>query len=64
MKLLIIDTMQHFEIEVEDDVDEKDFVESDECRTECAERIKNGTTDLILDQVSDSKDENGNWETF
>ena len=63
MKLIVIDTMQFFEIEVEDDVDPEDFVQSDACRAECADRIRNGTTDLDINQIAYTKDANDIWET-
>lgn len=63
MKLLVIDTMQFFEFEVEDHIDSQEFLTSDECRNECAERILNCTTDLTLKQIATTKDANGIWET-
>ncbi|AWY09369.1 hypothetical protein vBRpoPV13_12 [Ruegeria phage vB_RpoP-V13] len=60
-KLMVIDTMQFFEIEIPADMDEDEFLNSDECRKECADRILNQTTDLQIDRVIDEKDENGEW---
>lgn len=50
-KLVVIDTMQFFEIEIPEDVDAEEFLNSDECRQECADRILNQTTDLKLDRI-------------
>lgn len=63
MKLLVIDTMQYFEIEVEDHIDPEDYIYSDECRAICADRIRNQTTDLDINQVAFTKDADGHWET-
>lgn len=38
-KLLVIDTQQFFEIEIPADLDPDDFLNSDECRQICADRI-------------------------
>lgn len=50
-KLLIIDTMQFFEIEIPADVDAEHFVNSDLCRQVCADKITSGMTDLKLERV-------------
>ncbi|WHM52923.1 hypothetical protein [Sulfitobacter phage vB_SupP_AX] len=60
-QLVVIDTMQFFEIEIPADVDAEDFVNSEECRKECAARILNQTTDLDIDRVLKEKDSNGEW---
>lgn len=60
-KLLIIDTQQFFEIEIPEDVDAEWFLNSDECRQKCADRILNQTTDLKLDQILDPN-QNGDYE--
>jgi hypothetical protein len=61
-KLLIIDTMQFFEIEVPADTDPETFINSEECRKECADRILNQTTDLCLDrEPCIEQDSKGEW---
>lgn len=60
-KLLVVDTIQFFEIEIPADMDEKEYLNSEECRKQCADRILNQTTDLQIDRVIDEKDENGEW---
>lgn len=60
-KLVVIDTMQFFEIEIAADVDVDEFLDSELCRRECAERILNETTDLKVDRVLKEKDEHGGW---
>lgn len=60
-KLVVIDTMQFFEIEIAADLDAEEFINSELCRQECAERILNQTTDLKLDRVLKEKDEHGGW---
>jgi len=60
-QLVVIDTMQFFEIEIPADVDPEDFLDSDACRKECADRIINQTTDLNIDRVLKTKDAHGGW---
>lgn len=60
-KLVVIDTQQFFEIEIPADVDPETFVNSEECRQECAARILNQTTDLTIDRVITEKDDGGAW---
>lgn len=50
-KLLIIDTMQFFEIEIPVDLDAEHYVDSDECREICAEKILSQMTDLKLERI-------------
>lgn len=50
-QLVVIDTQQFFELEIPLDVDPEMFLNSDECRAECAARILNQTTDLNIDRV-------------
>lgn len=50
-KLVVVETMQFFEFEIPIDQDPEEFIDSDECRNECAARIINQTTDLSLDRV-------------
>jgi len=50
-KLLVIDTQQFFEIEIPADIDPEEFLDSDECRQICADRILDQTTDLNIDRV-------------
>lgn len=50
-KLIVIETAQFFEIEVPADTDEKVYVESDECRNICADKIACGMTDLTVERV-------------
>lgn len=51
MKLVVVDTMQFFEFEIPLDQDPEEFINSKECRAECAALILNQTTDLTLDRV-------------
>jgi len=60
-QLIVIDTGQFFEIEIPADMDPETFVDSEECREECAARILNQTTDLIIDRVIKEKDDAGEW---
>lgn len=60
-KLVVIDTMQFFEIEIPEDVDPETLLDSDECRQECADRILNQTTDLKLDRIL-RPNQNGDYE--
>lgn len=59
-KIVVIETMQFFEIEIAADVDAEAFVNSELCRKECAERILNQTTDLKVERVLTEK-HNGEW---
>jgi len=51
VKLIVVDTQQFFEFEIPEDQDPDEFVNSAECRAECAARILNQTTDLQIDRV-------------
>ena len=51
VKLVVIDTQQFFEFEIPESQDPEDFLDSDECRKECAALILNQTTDLTIDRV-------------
>ena len=62
LKLVVVDTMQFFEFEIPEDQDPDDFINSAECRAECAARILNQTTDLTLDRVYNKFDSvNEEW---
>lgn len=62
LKLVVIDTGQFFEFEIPAGQDAEEFVNSAECRAECAARILNQTTDLIIDRECTEFDEtNGYW---
>lgn len=50
-KLVVVETMQFFEFEIPCDQDPEEFIDSEECRQECAARILNQTTDLTLERV-------------
>ena len=50
-QLVVIDTQQFFELEIPLDMDPEEFLNSDECREECAARIINQTTDLNIDRI-------------
>jgi len=50
-QLVVIDNMQFFELEIPADQDPYEFLNSQECREECAARILNHTTDLTIDRV-------------
>lgn len=60
-QLVVIDTMQFFEIEVPLDTDPEIFLTSDECRKICAEQITSNITDLEIHHVLTKKDLNGYW---
>jgi hypothetical protein len=61
-KLVVVDTMQFFEFEIPADMDPEEFVNSAECRAECAALILNQTTDLQIDRVCTTYDEvNETW---
>ncbi len=55
-KLVVIDTMQYFEIEIPTEIHSQEFVESKECRKICADKILSQMTDLNLHQVLDVYD--------
>jgi len=50
-KVLIIDTLQFFEIEVPISVDPDLYIHSKECRKICAEAILSQTADLIIERI-------------
>lgn len=50
-KLVVVETMQFFEFEIPVDQDPEEFIDSKECRAECAARIINQTTNLTLERV-------------
>lgn len=50
-KRLIIDTAQFFEIEIPEHIDPDWYINTQECRDECADRIKSGFTDLNLERI-------------
>ena len=52
-QLLIIDTMQFFEIEIPADQDPENFIDSDICRQICADKILGGMTDLKLERTEE-----------
>ena len=61
-KLLVIDTMQFFEIEIPEDMDAEEFVNSEECRKICADKILDQTTDLKFeDQLLEFNEETETW---
>ena len=62
-QLVVIETMQFFEIEIPADIDPEDFIQTAECREICAEKITSQMTDLEVQAVAKTKDANGNWET-
>lgn len=51
IKLVVVDTQQFFEFEIPQDQDAEEFVNSAECRANCAALILNETTDLTIDRV-------------
>ena len=55
-KLIVIETMQFFEIEVPITQDVDEFMESEECRKHCASLIEFGFTDLTVDRVLENYD--------
>lgn len=61
--LVVVETMQFFEIEIDADQDPETFIDSEECRKECADHILNQTTDLMLERVYRKYNpENHQWE--
>ena len=62
-KLLVIDVMQFFEIEIPADINEADFIESEKCRKICADKILDQTIDLSIDRIATTKDKDGIWDT-
>ncbi len=50
-KLIIIETQQFFEIEVPQDIDPEAFVNTDECKQDCADKILSGLTDLTVEDI-------------
>jgi len=50
-QLMVIDTMQYFEISIPKDIDPEEYLNSDECKQECAALILNQTTDLKIHRV-------------
>lgn len=62
VKLVVVDTMQFFEFEIPQNQDAEEFVNSAECRAECAALILNQTTDLTIDRVYNRWDQiNEEW---
>lgn len=61
-QLVVIDTMQFFEIKIPKNADPEVFIESEECRKECAALILNQTTDLQLECVLDWDEEKEEWD--
>lgn len=60
-KLIVVDTMQFFEIEVPVDTDEEEYLQSQDCKDQCAELIRTGMTELNLERVLENKDASGYW---
>lgn len=50
-KLLVVETQQFFEIEVPADMNTHEYVETDECKKICADKIMSGMTDLCVERV-------------
>ena len=50
-QLVVIDTIQFFEIEIPADMNPNEFVDTDECRKLCADKILSQTTDLRFENV-------------
>lgn len=61
-KLVVIETMQYFEIEIPADMDTDQFIASEDCRKQCADKILSQTTDLTLERVFTNYNEvTGEW---
>ena len=61
-KLLIIETQQFFEIEVPTNINPHKYVETDECKKICADKILSGITDLYVERVYTEYNEvTGEW---
>lgn len=56
LKLVVIDTQQFFEIEIPVSMNEKEYINSAECRQKCAAMLLDQTTDLVIDRVCDDYD--------
>lgn len=63
-KLVVIEIQQFFKIEIPADVDPKEFVDTDECRQICADKILDQTVDLVVESVGTEKDKNGIWNIW
>lgn len=62
LKLVIVDTGRFFEFEIPVGQDAEEFVNSAECRAECAARILNQTTDLMINcEFTEFDEVNGYW---
>jgi len=61
-KLLIVETQQFFEIEIPADINTHEYVETDECKKICADKILSGITDLYVERVYTEYNEvTGEW---
>lgn len=50
-RTLVVDTLQFFEIEIPADKDPEEYVNSTECKLECAKQILDGDIELDLDHI-------------
>jgi hypothetical protein len=60
-KLVVVDTMQFFEIEIPADLDAEFYVDSEACRKICADKILSQMTDLKLDRTMKWDAEKEKW---
>jgi len=60
-KLLFIDTIQFFKIEISADLDSEYYLQSEECRKKCADHILSQVTDLRIDHET-KPNKNGDYE--
>lgn len=61
-KLMVIETMQFFEIEIPTDIDPEEYLITQECRDICADKIKSGITDLEIDRMMYHNPDTGEFE--
>ena len=54
-KMLIINTVQYFEIEVPIDADPYDYIDTEECRKICANSLLSQRTSLMLERVEEGE---------
>lgn len=60
-KLIVIETQQFFEIEVPMDIDAEEFLLTDECKRQCADKILSGLTDLNVEDILYWDQTNEEW---
>ena len=56
-KIMVIDILNHFKIEIPADVDAHQYLRSEECRKVCADKIMSGEIKLAMERVRDTNHE-------